>query len=179
VAHEFFMRRAYEKAMQRRKELAMGATSTSLRAYESTRPYAPNKRQRIYEWIRNRGYVGGTADEFYAATGQSHTGNGTLFYDLAAVGFIRQSPNEPERETRTKRMATVWIITDKEVTEGCFSNPYYAHLHPKQASRDELAAAIRLICKAIDDKDAGAAKAAILAARSLVQRQPTEATDGE
>jgi hypothetical protein len=179
VAHEFFMRRAYEKAMQRRKELAMGATSTSLRAYESTRPFAPNKRQRIYEFIKSCGRYGATADEFYAETGQSHTGNGTLFYDLAAVGFIEQSKPNWERETRTGRMATVWVATDKEVTEGCFSNPYYAHLHPKQASRDDLVAAIRLICKAIDDKDAGAAKAAILAARSLVERQPTEATDGE
>jgi hypothetical protein len=157
----------------------MGTTSTSLRAYESTRPFAPNKRQRIYEFIKGRGHHGATADEFYIVMNQEHTGNGTLFYDLAAVGFIAQSPWQPERETRTGRMATVWIVTDKEVTEGCFSNPYYRHLHPKQASRDELAAAIRLICKAIDEKDAGAAKAAILAARSLVERQPTEATDGE
>jgi hypothetical protein len=148
--------------------------TTSIRAYESTRPFAPNKRQRIYEWICNRGYMGGTADEFYKETGQSHTGNGTLFYDLAAVGFIRQSPSEPERETRTGRMAVVWIQGEKEVTEGCFANPYYAHLHPKQASRDDLAEAIRLICKAVDNKDAAALKAAIYAARSLVATTPRE-----
>jgi hypothetical protein len=152
--------------------------STSVRAFESTRPFAPNKRQRIYEFIKDREHYGATADEFYSFMGQSHTGNGTLFYDLAAVGFIEQSKIEPERETRTGRMAIVWVATDKEVTEGCFSNPYYSHLHPKQASRDDLTAAIRLICKAVDDRDAARLKAAILAARTLVANQEGEMQNG-
>lgn len=145
--------------------------STSKRAYDDTRPYMPNKRERIYRFIQSKGVFGATADEFYEQTGQTHTGNGTLFYDLAAMGFIEQSKSERERETRTGRMAVVWMTTDKELTEGCFSNPYYAHLHPAKVSKttdNAVRNAAKDVLAAWDAKDREGFRSAIAGLREAI-----------
>jgi hypothetical protein len=85
-------------------------SKTSKKAAKSMVPHAPNQRQRIWEFLHERGGQGATCDEVEAALDIVHPSCSTRLLELRRMGRIEFAGER--RKTRSGREAEVYVALE-------------------------------------------------------------------
>ena len=95
--------------VQPRLSIPANPIATRAAARAAIAPLAPGVRRRVYEAIRDSGGAGLTAEEAEDATNLSGNTVRPRLMELAEEGRIMRAPRV--RLTRSKRTATIWVVT--------------------------------------------------------------------
>jgi DNA-binding transcriptional ArsR family regulator len=83
-----------------------GGDECSEEANESIHAEKSRIRQRVLDWLKGRGYIGGTSDEIEESTGMSHQ---TVSARLRELVILRLA-TKTDRRRKTRSGRNAWVI---------------------------------------------------------------------